>query len=270
MLAEWLTWLATPAPWHLRRMGYLEEQIAIYWRRKRCREAWAGHIRACREAVVGAAGDCPRKARVAVLGSGHLFDLPLAELAELFAEVVLVDIIHPAVARKQAKNYPNVTLVEEDLTGIAAALYGHVSRAAPGPLAVPPQAGRTAAGSWLDADLTISLNVLSQLPVLPAAYAEKSGLFDDGALADFRRGIISRHLGMLTGLAGRVCLISETERIIAADSGAETSEEPLEGIGIAAAEWRETAAWVWDIAPRGELYRDRDVRLSMSAFIRRA
>jgi hypothetical protein len=248
-------------------MGYPKEQIALYWRERRCRKAWAGHVRACRQAAIVAAGNCPLKAKAAVLGSGHLFDLPLAELAELFAEVVLVDILHPAACRRRAKAFSNVSVVEEDLTGIAAALYRHVSRAAPGPLPVPPQAGQTAASSWRDADFTLSMNVLSQLPVLPAAHAEKSGLFDDRAIADFRQSIIRQHLAMLAGLAGRVCLISETGREI---TGGETTvlEEPLEGVGPAAAEWRETAAWVWDIAPRGELYRDRDVRLTMRAFNR--
>ena len=262
MLAEWLSWLAAPAPRHLRRMGYLKEQIALYRREKRRRKAWAGHVRECRQAIVAAAGDCPRKAKAAVLGSGHLFDLPLAELSQVFAEVALVDILHPAASRRRAKAFSNVSVVEEDLTGIVTVLYNHVVDGTL-PLPMPMES------SWRDADFVLSLNVLSQLPLLPAAYAEKSGLFDDGDLADFRQNIIRHHLAMLASLPGRVCLISETGREIAG-GGTTVPEEPLEGIGIAAAEWRETAAWVWDIAPRGELYRDRDVRLAVSAFIRRA
>ncbi len=265
MLAECIAWLATPAPRHLRQMGYPREQIALCAREKRCRKAWAGHIRACRQAAAAAA-DCPGKAKVAILGSGYLFDLPLAELAELFAEVVLVDILHPAVARRRAKAFSNVSVVEEDLSGIAAALYRHVACGTPGPLPAPAPS-QTTVSSWRDAGFFLSLNVLSQLPVLPAAYAEKSGLFDDRAIAGFRQSIIRHHLALLAGLAGRVCLISETGRQITG-GGTTVREDPLFGIGIAAAEWLETAAWVWDIAPRGELYRDREVRLTVRALIR--
>ncbi len=268
MLAEFIAWLATPAPRHLRQMGYPREQIALCAREKRCRKAWAGHVQASRQAAVAAAADCPRKAKVAVLGSGHLFDLPLAELSQLFGEVVLVDILHPAAARRRAKAFSNVSVVEEDLSGIAAALYRHVAAGTPGPLPAPPQTGQTTASSWRDADFILSLNVLSQLPVLPVAIAEKSGRFDDRAIADFRQGILRRHLAMLAGLAGRVCLISETGRQITG-GGITVREDPLFGIRITAAEWLEAAAWVWDIAPRRELYRDREVRLAVRAFISR-
>jgi hypothetical protein len=40
MLAEFLTWLVTPAPWLARRFGYLQESVAIAARYHRCRLAW--------------------------------------------------------------------------------------------------------------------------------------------------------------------------------------------------------------------------------------
>lgn len=263
MLAEWLAWLATAAPKHLRRMGYLKEQIALEAREKRCRKAWAGHVGACRKAVLAAAA-CENKGKAVVLGSGHLFDLPLAELSKQFREVTLVDILHPAAAKRQAKNYSNVTLAEEDVTGIAATLYHHVAGGAPGPLPMPPQPAKT---SWWDADFVLSLNLLSQLPLLPGEYAEKSGLFDDRALADFRQSFIQHHLALLSGLAGRVCLITETGREIMG-GGTTVREDPLEGVRLPEETWQEAAQWTWKIAPRGELYPDRTVRLDVRALIR--
>jgi hypothetical protein len=39
VIAEALAWLATPAPWAARRLGYLYEAVAITARYRRCRAA---------------------------------------------------------------------------------------------------------------------------------------------------------------------------------------------------------------------------------------
>ena len=85
---------------------------------------------------------------------GALLDVPLEELAAAFDRVILVDLIHPWPARLAARRYPNVALVTAE---ISAGL----------------------AGAWAElcaeADLIVSANLLSQIPLLPIEAHETRG-----------------------------------------------------------------------------------------------
>ena len=80
MLTEALLYLITPCASWSRRAGYLRESIAIGARHSRLKTDWAEHLANTRQAIIDAAGHCPRKRRAVILGSGHGFDLPFEEL----------------------------------------------------------------------------------------------------------------------------------------------------------------------------------------------
>ena len=122
MLHEILTYLTTPCPAHVRRLRYLYEIIGMRSRHQRNRAAWQPHLERSRAFVLEAAGRCTDRGAVAVYGAGLLLDVPLAELAARFRRVYLVDIVFLREARRKARRFGNVTLVEHDATNVAAAL----------------------------------------------------------------------------------------------------------------------------------------------------
>ena len=121
MLAEILEWFLTPCPLTARRLGYLNETIAIRARHRRQRSRWQPHLEATRAFVERAASATVSKRCATVLGSGPLYDVPLDLLSETFDRVELVDFIHPQEARRAATQLPNVALRTEDISGAAAA-----------------------------------------------------------------------------------------------------------------------------------------------------
>lgn len=206
MIREALEWLATPAPRAWRDLGYLTETIAIAARHRRCRTAWAGHLGRSRQAILDAAQDAPGRRTAVVLGSGPLLDVPLAELAGMFAKVILVDALHPLNARWRARRYGNVELVSADLTGTLEALYRwQVHDPLPEPRT--PEVLRRD-----DVDFVVSLNLLSQLGVLPVEWIEKRAGVPGPAIAEAYAATLTRaHLADLASCRARTCLVADVE-----------------------------------------------------------
>ncbi len=251
MLAEWIAYLTTPCPRHLRAMGYLKGLIGLEARYRRCGKAWAPHLENTKAAILEAARSCPAKRRAVVMGSGPLFDVPLAELSALFDEVVLADIFHMPKARRMAGAYANVRLLTQDLTGIAEALFEQS-----GPLPRPPPGGLPLEG----ADLAVSANLLSQLPHLPREYLAKCGR-DGGGIDALSRSIIENHLAALADFNGVACIVAETERLITDGDEVIEAEDALHGVRLP-----ETGRqWIWDIAPPPEMDRRYGLKMRIAA-----
>jgi len=257
MLAEWLKHLTTPAPKHLKAMGYLRELIAMEARHRRCRTAWAPHLMHCRRLILKAAEGVGR-GRVTVLGSGWLYDVPMDELAEAFDEVVLIDVLHMPAVRKRLGPLANVRLLTEDITGVVEVTFRHVDENRAGPLPAP----RADSGPLADSDLVVSANVLTQLPLLPVGWLRQWGnKYDEDALKAFARRIVEHHLDLLAALPGRVCLLTETKRVVIADKNEVLHDiDPLFGAKFP----YRGRQWTWDIAPRPELSGRYDLRFRMT------
>lgn len=255
MLTEWITFLTTPCPWPLRRLGYLTEIVGTASRHRRCRRAWAPHLENTREAILAAAETAPGRRKATVLGSGLLLDVPLAELASRFAEVVLVDILHLRPARRAAARFANVRLVAADIAGVAAGLAAFTGG---DPLALLP--GDPPALPEADADLVVSANLLGQLPQVPCARLRRLGVAD-GAVDAFARALIRRHVEALARVPGRVCLITEIEHQLCLEGEIVETFDPLYGTAIGPV----TREWLWDIAPKPEVDRTCDLRYRVVA-----
>ncbi len=111
-LLSYLSELAIPAAWE---HGHVRESIAIAARYKRCRAEWAEHLEKTKEAVLREAEKAEKHELAVILGSGPLFDVPLAELAGMFRRLVLIDIFHPRSARRAGACCPNVELLSLDI-----------------------------------------------------------------------------------------------------------------------------------------------------------
>lgn len=258
MLAEWFKHLTTAAPRHLKAMGYLRELIAIEARHRRCHAAWAPHLTHCRRLILKATEGIDH-GRVTVLGSGLLYDVPVDELARTFDEVVLVDVLHMPAVRKRLQAFDNVRLVSEDITGLVEATFRHVDENRDGPLPAP----RADSGPLADSDLVVSANVLTQLPLLPVGWLREwaTGIYDEEAIKAFARRIVEHHLDLLAALPGRVCLLTETKRVVIADKNQVLHDiDPLFGAKFP----YRGRQWTWDIAPRPELSGRYDLRFRMT------
>ena len=188
----------------------------------------------------------PRTGTAIILGSGLLLDVPLKELAERFDRVLLVDVVHLRPVRKAVRRYRNVKLIEADVTGVIEPLYRGSDL--PQPSFDP---------SHHEAVFTVSLNLLSQLSLLPAQFAKRRGLISDDNTS-FAKTITAHHLVFLRGLKGKVCLITETERLVNGVS----NNDPLYGISLP----QPDKTWHWNIAPHPEAAPNDDHSLKMAAF----
>lgn len=250
MIREGVEWLLTPCPRAWRDLGYLSETIAIGARHRRCRTAWAEHLACSRQAVLDAARQAPGRRTALILGSGPLLDVPLAELAGLFRSVILVDALHPLTARWQARRHANVELITADLSGVLEALH----RWQPSETLPPPPPLTLLQRD--DLDLVVSLNLLSQLGVLPVEWIEKRAGLPGPALAEAYAADLTRaHLGDLARCRARICLIADVEWWRQSPDG--TIVERASTI-YEVAPPTAVKEWIWAIAPAPE----SDPRLS--------
>ncbi|MDQ7833417.1 MAG: hypothetical protein RDU30_16935 [Desulfovibrionaceae bacterium] len=249
MLRECVEWLLTPTGWAARRMGLLRESVAMGARSRRCSAAWGPHVRRCREAMLQAAQGCAGRRTVVVCGSGYCHDVPVAQLAGMFGRVVLADVVHPLRTRWMVRRYGNVRLAEVDLTGMLHNV--GTWRAGLDVETIRPVApsGLTALGP----DLTISANVLSQLPLPVMTRLMQLG-HGEAETAQVCRRIVQAHVDWLEGLPGVKCLITDTvSRDMDGDAVLDETDL-LYGMELA----QGGEAWTWALAPRPEVSRRFD------------
>jgi hypothetical protein len=247
MLFDFFDDLLTPCPRHLRALGYLHELRGIRARQRLWASAWAPHLERTRALLLAAMDRCARRRKAVLLGSGWLSDVPLAELAGAFREVVLVDAVHPRTARRQVRRWPNVQLLSTDVTGTAEAVW-RVSgvKGAALPRAVPDLFCADE-----EVDLVASVNLLSQLPCVPERYLLDIGVHPPEAITAYARAVIDAHLEYLQRLPGVVALISDVEsqtvsvggRIVARADTLFGARVPWQG-----------ESWTWPLVPRRRAY----------------
>lgn len=252
-IRSWLDYLASPAPRHLRNMGYVREMKALRVRRNRCRAAWRPHLERTRALVLEAAAQCERRRNALIVGSGLLYDVPLTELSRQFDSVVLVDVVHSWSVHRQAGRISNVRLAPLDVTGVVERCYALARARTRAPLPQRP----VDCFSGEPFDLVASVNVLSQLPVLPNGYLSRRIRSLTGAqIADFSRALVKNHLDWICSFPGVACLVSDLERLHCGHAGIVAREGSLWGVALPDG-GRE---WYWDFAPAPEMDFRLDVR----------
>lgn len=260
MIREWLTYLRTRSRPEARKLGYVHEAIAIRERHARNRAAWKPHLSKCHETILRAAKQCADTKNCIILGSGLLLDVPLESLVEKFESVHLVDIIHLPEIRNRVKGFANVHLIEADVTGLAMALTDK-STTFDHKLPTPVPATDLLANK---ADLCVSLNLLSQLPLNLISAANKHYDFPDAALHDWRHVIQQSHWLWLRSLAKTVCVITDIRHITRSTGNTTTHEETVCDLPTAPAA---DTSWIWHLAPAGEIARGQATEAEVKAWI---
>jgi len=250
---DWIKYLAIPFPRHLRDMGYDRELRQLGSRKERCRAAWRPHLERTRSLILEAVDRCNRYDKVVIVGSGLLFDIPVAELSERFREVTLVDILHLWQVRAAVSAYSNVRLHPMDITGIVKKV--HAAAHGGGALQVPECKPEFFLNDGID--LVVSANILSQLPVLPNGYASRwLNRVSPEQVKGFSRGLVINHLDWLASFTGNVCLIADLERLYCDGEKVVSREQSLWGVDLPEG----GQEWMWELAPRPEIVWNRDIR----------
>lgn len=261
MLIELFKHITTSTPEYVKKMGYLREIIAIEQRFKRCKSQWLEHLERTKRNILNTISLCSDKKRVVVLGSGFLLDLPLRDLANTFDEVILVDIIHMPSVRDAASIFSNVKLINTDITGIAEKIF--LSK--PKPEGNLPQSEPFFPLCDDGCSLVISLNILSQLPVIPCQYLIGSLKWDETEkLLSWSNQIMLSHYKAISRLKCPVSLITDWEMIYVDKKGNEVEREitvPFLSRIDPDDQWR------WNIAPIGIESRKYSIELTVLALL---
>ncbi|ODN68989.1 hypothetical protein [Methylobrevis pamukkalensis] len=241
MFAELALYLLSAGHLAGHRNGRLEASVGLWSRGRRCRTAWAPHEAATKAAILQSVQRLQRRRSVAVLGSGVLRDVPLAELSAAFRSVVLVDVVHLLPARLAARRHGNVFCVTADLSGLTGLSEGHLDLVSP--LAVLEAID--------DLDLVVSVNLLSQLGLGMIRVVEAHPGADE--TEDLPAKVVGLHLAALRAVGRSVCLVTDTDCEVQNRSGMVVEQENLlRGHRLPAP----ADAWNWEVAPFGEEARD--------------
>ena len=245
MLAEWFTYLSADCSPLARKFGYLRESIGIRSRFRRCGAAWQPHLENSRAEFLESLHACSDFRTALVFGSGLLLDIPLAELANRFENVWLVDLVHLPEVRRAARRHANVRCISLDVTGVLERL----EAMSPGDLDLPPPTGLLDDPS---VDWVASVNLLSQLPLLPLDWLRRRfPEIGEAVLEEWGAQLMRQHMAYLSAFAAPACLLADMEQTTYGQDGEVIGYADFAvklGLGRQAlAEWR------WDIAPFGEI-----------------
>lgn len=229
-------------------------------RYRRNRTAWQPHLDNTQRFVLAVAEKSRDRNKVIVFGSGLLLDVPLAELSAMFREVVLMDIVCLPEIRRQIKGYKNVSFVEHDVTDIAEGLYANRQQGIPELPKVLP----ASVGPDIDADLVISLNILSQLWVIPRTYAStQRPAIPHDQVEDWCRQIVEFHYTSLRFLSCDVCLVADHEFVKRDHAGSIISRaSTLYDLALPEPD----ESWTWNIVPAGKDGRSSSKELIVGAW----
>jgi len=257
---DWVKYLLFPFPNYLKKMGYIREMKALRARRNRCKTAWSPHIECSKALILEAAGNCNQKRKALIVGSGLLFDVPLKDLCKLFDNVVLVDIVHLWKVHVQAGLYPNIKMESLDVSGVADRIF-NLQRNEDLTSIQQPQLDYFLGEQF---DLVVSVNILSQLPVLPIRYFSRmSRSVKDEQLETFSRTLLENHLDWISSFSGVVALIADLERLQYRGKELVKRESSLWGIDLPPG----YKQWFWDLAPSPEIDFCIDVRHLVAGYI---
>ena len=244
MIIELFQSLFTSCPFSVRKMGYLTELIAIGARYKRQDIYWSSHLRNSKHYILKEAKKSEKKDIINVIGAGILLDIPLDELAKEFKTVNLIDIVFLPILKKKIRYYNNVNCIQCDVSGVVEEVYKNKKECSPQIVNLPK------------ADVTVSANLLSQLPLLPMEYLNSEN-------NNWGKEIIEKHIELIKRCSPLSILICETNQLYK-DKSSHTLEDNDMMLGAVLPAPQDE--WTWQIAPLGEASKDYSIEGTVKAF----
>jgi len=251
----------------LYKFGYYSYQEGLIYRYIKQKGGWDDHLAKCRSFILKAV-ERIKPEKVTVLGSGWLLDFPLAELMEKGLNITLIDLVHPPDVKKQLEGNRMVRLLEDDLTGglieeiwkKAGTLPFYRKLQSPESINIPEYFPEG------DPGLMVSLNLLSQLDVLPLKILKRKSSFSEEDILRLRSEIQAKHINMLKNYSS--VLITDVEEIYLERDGIEYGEKTVV-VQLPDAEYREE--WVWDFdLTHTDYYRKNSVLKVVAMILKRS
>ena len=248
----------------LHRMGYYNYQRGLIYHHFDEEGSWNSHLKSCRAFIIKAVKAC-KPYRVTVLGSGWLLDFPLREISDTGTEVYLIDIVHPPEVREQVRELNKVTLIEDDISG---GLIHEVWEKARrvfflNRLKSPDDINVAELSLQFDPGMLISLNIMTQLEILPLEFLKKRSGGDEEARLRFRQKVQESHLRLLKKY--KSVLITDISEIITESSG-RIIEKPSVLVKLPEAEHTEEWTWHFESKRRDYFRKKSDIRVRALMF----
>lgn len=247
----------------LKKMNYFSDQRGIFERYINESSSWASHLQHTKQAILNAAAQHPKNS-CAILGSGWLLDIPIEELVQQFKEVYLFDILHPSQIKHKLQKYPNVYLVEQDITGGAVQqIYESVqmfksfkqkrelSDLQINGFQYPKQFGFIA-----------SVNILSQLDQMLLSYLRKYNLYTEAELTTFKTMLQTQHIQSLP--QNKSCVITDYEEIVTDTQGQIEKQQSILAIDLS--RYTTLAEWEWEF-DKQQYYPGKNVIFRVKAVV---
>jgi hypothetical protein len=247
----------------LNRLGYYDYQHGFIVRHINQDSGWNSHLEKCRDFILKAL-DVHKPEKVTVLGSGWLLELPLKEMLEKVNKVYLVDIIHPPEVVQQVSSLPGVELRSEDVSG---GLIDEVWKKTSG---IPFFRKLKSLDDILipeykpgyDPGMVISLNILTQLEILPVKQLLKKSSVREEEISAFRKMVQIKHIDFLKKY--KSVLITDKAEVFNEKSG-NVSEKQTVIADLPEGLYREE--WTWDFDLLGSDYYDKRSVFKVEAII---
>lgn len=257
MIKEIYQYLTSKATKEAKKLGYLYSSIALEERFERCKSAWAPHILHCHNSILKFSPQKPSK--IAILGSGHLLEIPWQELLNQGHQLWLIDIHHPKKVKALAnKNLDKIHLIEIDITGFSNVIKNNKLNADNFLDFSPPN---------LDTqfDFVISANILSQLALNSLDFLQrKNPIFK---LENLKSKFITKtgddHWVWIQKLAPKGILFSDvTRNYISVADNTIFENHP----STYALTFPHTDQWSWLISPVGEQSKDYSMEMIVQLY----
>jgi hypothetical protein len=247
----------------LHRLDYYNYQHGFIVRHLKQGTGWDAHLEKCRRFILKSL-EIHKPAKVTVLGSGWLLELPLAEIIEKVENVYLVDVVHPPEVIQQVSKIPAVKLLTEDVSGgLIEEIWKKTSKLpffrkldSLKEITIPEYKPD------FDPGMVISLNILSQLEVLPLRYLTKKSKADEVELKAFRKEIQYKHVNFLKRY--KSVLITDLTEIFTDKSG-NKSEKVSIITELPAGQYRDD--WTWDFDLLGSDFHGKRSVMEVAAII---
>lgn len=223
-----------------RQLGITSGQIGIYNRYVREHEGWEKHLSKSRQAII-AAVELFEPQSICILGSGLLLDVPLEEMLSRNISITLVDLAHPANVIKKYSFNPQVHFETHDLTG---GLIHHLQTTKLKDINFFTLVNLVTRARVYsnNANLVVSLNVLSQLSDIPIEFLKQKKLLTDWQCIELAGTIQQKHLESLP--KGKSLLVSDILEEFYDERGSLTATRPTVFIDLS--NLTQVQEWQWE------------------------
>ena len=222
---------------------------------------WESHIQQTKQFILKAAEN-KKKGLGVILGSGWWLDLPYHELSSIFERLIFIDITHPNQIIHKAKKFPNIELVEADISGALLPLY-EMFKQKKQDLDITKLNIENKLGipNDIQADFVVSLNLLNQLSFFSKNYLNKKKLVSNDKINEIVKLIEQTHINNLP--INKSCLITDYYQYEYDQEGILLNESKRLSVELPINSSREE--WVWDFDLSGNFINNRKVKFKCAA-----